>query len=116
MDLWKVRGNGCVLYFPTTLPQSELLRGGKGYVVDLHAPCESGWCADQMWKLEPAPEAKEADRITNRAALAEIVKAKASAAAQGSPGSADTKLETVPPSEGGDPLEVKPQARARKAG
>lgn len=115
MDFWKVRGNGCVLYFPRTLPQSDLLRGGKGYVVNMNAPCEREWCAGQEWKLEPAPEATEADRITNRAALAEIAKAKAVAATpvatQAS--SEDAQHETVPPS---DPLEVKQVARAKKAG
>lgn len=110
MNLHKVRGNGCVLYFPKTLPQSELLRGGTGYVVDLDAPCEREWCADQLWKLESAPEAKEANRITNRAALAEIAKETARIAAGES-----TEAKSDGASQG-DPLEVKQPARARKAG
>ncbi len=54
-DLHQVRGNGCVLYFPDSFNHPELIRGGKGYVVDLDAPFEREWCARQEYKLEPAP-------------------------------------------------------------
>lgn len=54
-NLMRVRGNGCVLYFPQSFQHPELLRGGRGLVVDMDAPFEREWCAGQEYKLEPAP-------------------------------------------------------------
>jgi hypothetical protein len=65
----KVRGNGCILLFPYTIPERDRFRGGQGYVVDLDAPCEAEWCKDQLHKLEPAPEATKANAIVSPLAL-----------------------------------------------
>lgn len=66
--LMQVRGNGCVLYFPQTFQHPELLRGGRGYVVDLDAPCEREWCKGQEYKLEPAPAGAKPTPIVHRVA------------------------------------------------
>ncbi len=69
MNLHRVKGNNTRLLWPPSLPSASVIRGDKGYVVDLDAPLETEWCAGQMHKLEPAPDAKAADTITMPGAL-----------------------------------------------
>lgn len=74
MNLMKVRANRCILVFPYDFPEHARIRGTRGYVVDLDAPCEAEWCKGQEHKLEPAPEATEATKIVHPQALALIRK------------------------------------------
>jgi hypothetical protein len=83
MKLMRVIGNHCHLQWPVPpFSEEHRSRGGKGYVVDIDHPCETGydepvtnkagiqqfdnegqprmrhvqgWCEGQMHKLEPVP-------------------------------------------------------------
>lgn len=114
MDLHKVQGNGCQLYFPAEFPQDTRYRGREGYIVDLDAPMEREWCAGQMHKLVPAPQAKEADPITHPIAL-RLIKAEVVRLAS-LPSKAESEALVGAGVGEGDPLEVKPARAARKAG
>jgi len=83
MDLQRVKGNGCQLYYPITFPEQTRYRGAEGYVVDLDAPGEREFCKGQEWKLEPAPDGSTPDAIRHPTAMklgAEIVRREAAEA------------------------------------
>jgi hypothetical protein len=114
MDLYRVKGNGCQLYFPETFSQDFRYRGSQGFVVDLDAPLEREWCAGQMHKLEPAPDATEAAPVTHPVAI-RLIKAEITRLASLPPKTDELGTVEVGAGVGADPLEVKP-ARTRKAG
>lgn len=111
MNLQRVRKN-CILMFPYGFPEAARYRGGAGYIVDLDAPREDVWCAGQLWKLEAAPDAKEASKLEHPQAVREI----RAALAEGSKPKVQPEPETVPPSDSSDSLEVARPAAKRKVG
>ena len=70
MDLRQVKQHEHLLWPQSVAGQDAIYRGGSGYVVDMSAPLEREWCAEQMHKLAPAGDGvTAASAITNGNAL-----------------------------------------------
>lgn len=74
MNLYRVMP-GMVLHWPDETAMKGRIRGRAGYVVDLDGPEEAFFLEGQTYKLEPAPEATEPNKISDGDALAHLIRA-----------------------------------------
>lgn len=64
---------GMVLHWPDESRMRGRIRGRAGYVVDTEGPEEDFFLEGQDYKLEPAPEGSQANKINDEDALAHLI-------------------------------------------